>query len=197
MKRSVFAILLAALAAAVACDQGPAGPRVSTEPLSVRGWVLDVEGGPNAPFRTAETEGARKQHLFQATYVEVVNAPYVSGGIAENGSFLLLDVPPGKVTIVFSGPGAPAARLDMENVPGNADVYLPALLLKPSSVELTDPASVKVRVAAHIDTAQPAGLTAKIAGRPFAVVSTPLAQMSDRHDYPVPPAMRVPVATVK
>src|SRR6476659_7816647 len=74
---------------------------VSKEPVSVRGWVLDVEGsggGDNAPFRTVETEAARKMQLFQSMNIWVEGAPYISGGLAENGSFILLDVPPGNVT---------------------------------------------------------------------------------------------------
>jgi hypothetical protein len=192
---SAFIVLLLALAACT--NENPNTPRVSKEPLSVRGWLVDVEGGPSAPFRTAETEAARKAHLFQATYVEVVNAPYVSGGIAENGSFLLLDVPPGKVTIVFSAPGAPAAKLEMDNVPGNADIFLPGVLLKPSSVALTDPAAVKVRLAARVDKPRPTGLAATVAGLRIPVVDTPFAQMNDRHDYPIPPTTLVPIAKVK
>src|SRR5437763_504483 len=162
MMKRLLIVLLLALAGCT--NENPNTPRVSKEPLSVRGWLLDVEGGPSAPFRTAETEGARKAHLFQQTYVEVVNAPYVSGGIAENGSFLLLDVPPGNVTIIFNAPGAPAAKLEMNNVPGNADIFLPGLLLKPSSVALSDPAAVKVRLADRIDKARPSGRFATIAG---------------------------------
>ena len=194
---SHFAFILLLLALAACTNEHPNTPRVSKEPLSVRGWLVDVEGGPSAPFRTAETEAARKVHLFQSTYVEVVNAPYVSGGIAENGSFLLLDVPPGKVTIVFTAPGAPAAKLEMDNVPGNADIFLPGLLLKPSSVALTDPAAVKVRMAARVDKPRPTRLTATIAGLRVQVVDTPFAQMNDRHDYPIPPTTLVPIARVK
>ena len=190
-------LLVLALTLAACSNENPNTPRVSKDPISVRGWLLDVEGGPSAPFRTAETEAARKAHLFQATYVEVVNAPYVSGGIAENGSFLLLDVPPGKVTIVFSAPGAPAAKLEMDNVPGNADIFLPGVLLKPSSVALTDPAAVKVRLAARVDKPRPTGLAATVAGLRIPVVETPIAQMADRHDYPIPPTTLVPIARVK
>jgi hypothetical protein len=191
-------LLLLALLGAFACtDENPNIPRVSKEPISVRGWLLDVEGGPSAPFRTAETEAARKAHLFQSTYVEVANAPYVSGGIAENGSFLLLDVPPGKVTIVFTAPGAPAARLEMDNVPGNADIFLPGLLLKPNGVTLANPAEVKVRMAARIEKTKPSGAFATVAGLRVPVIDTPLAQMADRHDYPIPPTTLVPIARVK
>src|SRR5436309_6759261 len=194
MKRVLILLALLPLACT---DQNPSSPRVSKDPVSVRGWVVDVEGGPSAPFRTAETEAARKAHLFQQTYVEVVNAPFVSGGVAENGSFLLLDVPPGKVTIVFSAPGAQAARLDIDNVPGNADIFLPALLLKPNGVTLANPAEVKVRMAARIDKAKASGTFVTIAGLRVPVVDTPIAQMADRHDYPIPPTTLVPIARVK
>jgi len=195
MKRLLVAV---ALTLAACSNENPNTPRVSKEPISVRGWITDVEGGPSAPFRTAETEAARKAHLYKATYVEVVNAPYVSGGIAENGSFLLLDVPPGKVTIIFSAPGAQAARLDMDNVPGNADIFLPGVLLKPASVALLDdPKAVKVRLAGRVDKAHPTGAFATIAGLRVPVMETPIAQMADRHDYPIPPTTMVPIAKVK
>ena len=190
-----FLLVLALLAAA--CANEPTGPRVSKEPISVRGWLADVESGTTSPYRTAETEAARKTHLFQSTYVEVVNAPYVSGGIAETGSFLLLDVPPGKVTIIFSVPGTAVGKLEMENVPGNADIFIPALLLKPNGVMLTDPAAVKVRMAARVDKPRPSGLFVTIAGTRVPVMETPIAQMSDRHDYPIPPTTMVPIAKVK
>ena len=189
--------LLVVLAlAAAACSNEAKGPQVSKEPVSVRGWLLDVEGS-SSPIRTAETEAARKTHLFQATYVEVVNAPYVSGGIAENGSFLLLDVPPGKVTIIFSAPGAQSAKLEMDNVPGNADIFLPALLLENNGVTLAEPAAVKVRMAARIATVKPSGQFVTVAGARLPVLETPLAQMADRHDYPTPPTTLVPIAKVK
>jgi len=190
-------LLLLALAAIACSDDNPSTPRVSKEPISVRGWLLDVEGGGNAPFRTVETEGARKTQLFQAAYVEVVNAPYVSGGIAENGSLLLLDVPPGKVTIIFTVPGTVTSKLEMENVPGNADVFIPALLLKPNGVTLADPKSVRVRTAARVEKAKPNGQYATIAGVRVPVIETPIAQMADRHDYPTPPTQLVPIAKVK
>jgi len=190
-------LLLVAALALAACDQTPSVPRVSKDPVSVRGWVVDVEGSPSAPFRTVETEAARKTHLFQSTYVDIPNAPYVSGGVAENGSFLLLDVPPGNLAIIFTAPGAPAAKLDLKNVPGNADLYLPGLLLKKDSVAFTEPQNVQVRMAAHVDKPTPTGEYAMIGTLRVPVVNTPLAAMADRHDYPNPPAQLVPIAKVK
>jgi hypothetical protein len=188
------AILLLALACG---DSDPNAPRVSKEPISVRGWIVDVAGSPKAPFQTPETEAVRRMQLFQSIGVWVDNAPYVSGGISENGAFILLDVPPGNPVITFTGPGAPAARLVLQNIPGNADVLIPAMLLKPDSVTLLEPANVKVRLAVRVDHPTPTGLTANVAGLAVPVMNTPLAAMTDRHDYPNPPVSPKPLATVK
>ena len=191
-------ILLALLAAACGCGKEASGPRVAKDPISVRGWIVDVEGGENtASFHAIETESARKAALFRETNVWVENAPYVSGGVAETGAFLLLDVPPGNVTITFTAPGAPAAHLVLGNIPGNADLFIPAVLLKKNSVALLDPNSVKVRMAAQIDKSVPNGQFVTVAGVRFAVMNTPIVQMADRHDYPVAPATQQPLATVK
>ncbi len=182
----------------IACGApNPNAPRVSKEPISVRGWIVDVAGSPHAPFQIPETDAARKLELFKATSVWVDNAPYVSGGVAENGSFILLDVPPGNTTITFSAPGAPSAKLVLQNIPGNADVFLPAMLLKPDSVAFLDPKSLKVRLAARVSQPTPAGMTAHVAGVAIPVINMPIAAMSDRHDYPTPPGGPVPLATVK
>jgi hypothetical protein len=191
--------LLFALAA-IAC--GPShggGPVVSRQPISVRGWITDVEGGSSSTFKTVETEAARKYQLFQATNVWVDNAPYVSGGVQENGSLLLLDVPPGNVTINFAAPGAPDAKLVLQNIPGNADVYIPGLILKKNGVDFSDPAAVQVRIAAKIDKPRPTAQKAIVAGRRIPIVLAPLAQLSDRHDFPTPPGGGAgrPLATVK
>jgi hypothetical protein len=192
-----FLILFLALLP-LACGGKTAGPRVAKEPISVRGWITDVDGGENtAAFHTIETESARKANLFHETNVWVENAPYVSGGVAETGAFLLLDVPPGNVTITFTAPNAAAAHLVLGDVPGNADIFVPSMLLKKGSVVLLDPKSVKVRMAAQIDKETPSGKFVTIAGQRFPLMNTPIAQMADRHDYPMAPATYQPMAKVK
>ena len=197
MNANRFILILALLAASCGGGKEPAGPHVARDPISVRGWIVDVDSGPNNAYHTIETEAARKQNLFRGTNVWIENAPYVSGGVAETGAFLLLDVPPGNVTITFSAPGAPAARLVLGNIPGNADVLVPAIMLKRDGIALLDPASVKVRLAAAIDKAVPTGAFATVAGQRIPVMRTPINQMVDRLDYPTPPAMQAPLATVK
>jgi len=182
----------------VACSGSePNAPRVSKEPISVRGWIADVETSSDTRFRTRETEDARKIAAFQQTNVWVDNAPYVSGGVAENGAFILLDVPPGNVTIEFSAPGAPSAKLVLRNIPGNADVFVPALVLRSASVAVLDPKALQVRMAAHVDKPSPTGARAIVAGVAVPVMNTPFAAMADRHDYPNPPGAPAPLATVR
>jgi len=191
---ALFVLFLAA------CDGGNPGSsfkNLSMQPISVRGWIADVESPSNGTFHTVETEAARRAHLFQSANIWVENTPYVSGGIAETGAFLLLDVPPGNVTITFSAPGAPASHLVLQNVPGNADVLIPALLLKPNGVELLQPEAVRVRVGAKIAKARATGRSAIIAGKPVPVMEVPLGELIDRRDYPNAPGGPVPLATVR
>ncbi len=183
-KSSLLVLLL--LAIACGADSNRQASPLSKDPISVRGWIADVEGAPKAAYSTIETEQVRKLQLFQQTSVTVDNAPYVSGGVAENGSFVLLDVPPGNVSIVFTAPGAPQARLVLQRIPGNADVLVPALLLRKDGVALLQPAAVKVRMAAKIDKAVPSGATALVAGVTLPVTNTPISQMTDRRDFPNP-----------
>ncbi|HXA18260.1 MAG TPA: hypothetical protein VN380_14770 [Thermoanaerobaculia bacterium] len=197
MNAKRFILILALLTVACGGGNEPAGPHVARDPISVRGWIVDVDTGPNNAYHTIETEAARKQNLFRGTNVWIENAPYVSGGVAETGAFLLLDVPPGNITIMFSAPGAPAARLVLGQIPGNADVFVPAMMLKRDGVALLDPASVKVRLADNVSEAAPTGAFAIVAGQRVPVMRTPINQMIDRLDYPTPPTAQRPLATVK
>jgi hypothetical protein len=194
MKRLAVITLLA-----TACwGPKPGTPVVSKDPISVRGWILDVENGETTTYHTVETEAARKATLFQGTNIWVDNAPYVSGGVAQTGAFLLLDVPPGNPIIELTPPNGPTARLRMENVPGNADVYLPALILRKGAIVPADPAAVKVRVATRVPKEAPSGAFVTIGGQRIPIMNTPIAEMTDRHDYPTPPGGGVtPLATVK
>jgi hypothetical protein len=182
---------------AMGCSAEQSAPRVSRDPISVRGWIMDVERPVTAAYPTRETEAARRVQLFQATNVWVDNAPYVSGGVAENGAFILLDVPPGNPTITFSAPGAPAAKLVLQNVPGNADLIIPGIVLRRDSVALTDPKAVQVRMAAHISNPQVTAATVIVAGTPVPITNTPYSAMTDRHDFPNPPGTFAPLATVR
>ncbi len=190
MKRIICIVLLIL----AACSSEKPKPAVSKEPVSVRGWIEDVEGSAHASVPDLET--ARRTQIFQATSIWVDNADYVSGGVAENGSFILLDVPPGTLTIGFEAPGAEQARLVLQNIPGNADVLIPGLILKKNGAGVMKPEAVKVRVPARIDKERPTGKMAMVAGVQVPILDVPIAAMIDRHDYPKPEGFK-PVATLK
>jgi len=192
-------LLLLALLALACGRPEPGTPVVSKEPVSVRGWIADVDRPDNdGTFKTVETEAARRGAMFQSTNIWMDDAPYVSGGVADSGAFILLDVPPGNSTIEFAPPGGPVSRLRMENVPGNADVFLPGLILKDNAAGFADPSAVKVRLAARVAKETPTGAFAIIAGQRIPIVNAPIAQMTDRHEYPTPPSVGpAPLATVK
>ena len=166
--------------------------QISRQPLSVRGWVADVKDAQKG--ETFETEIARRQQIFQAASIWVENSPYSSGGIAENGAFVILDVPPGTATIGFNAPGAADARLVLENIPGSADVFIPDVVLEPGGATVLDPSKIQVRIARNIDAPRFTGQIARVAGYDVRVVEAPLSQFADRRDYPNPGGFR-PVAT--
>src|SRR5256714_9782568 len=196
MRRGLIFLAIIALACGKESTQRSTFAALSKEPTSVRGWIADVETKSSSDaFRTVETEAARRAATFQATNVWIDNAPYVSGGVAENGAFVLLDVPPGNVTISFSTPAIPLARLTLTNIPGNADVLIPGLIIKrDGSVAVEDPKALKVRVAAKRPLIK-TPMKTTVAGVPVVVTQVPIHSMIDRHDYLAPPS-NAPVATV-
>jgi len=194
MRRSALFLALIVLSCSKESTQRPTFAALSKDPTSVRGWIADVETRSSGEvYRTTETEAARRAAMFQAANVWIDNAPYVSGGIAENGAFVLLDVPPGDVIISFSTPTIPLARLPLMKIPGNADVLVPGLILKlDGSVGVEDPKALKVRVPVKLPP-----MKTTVAGVPVEPTQVPIQAMVDRHDYLMPPPTIAPVATVK
>ena len=168
--------------------------RLARDPVSVRGWILDVKGAKHA--EVADMEIARRTELFAASSVWVEDTEYASGGIAENGAFIILDVPPMQATIGFNAPGAETAKLILEGVPGTADVFIPDVILEPNGATVLDPKKIQVRLPADVPQQRATGKTAKVAGYTVPIVETPLNQMTDRREYPNPGGFR-PVAVVK
>ena len=183
-----------------ACGGKPAQStaQVSREPISVRGWIADIDDGSReGMYRTVETEAAKRTQSFQATNVWVDNAPYVSGGVSEAGAFVLLDVPPGKTAISFSAPGIPSANVIIENVPGNADVLIPGLILRKNGVSIADTKALQVRIAGNVGKPTATGAMAHVAGVAVPITRVPVNALLDRRDYPTPPGIGVPLATVR
>lgn len=194
MLRPMFMLSLFALLACGGEKKDSSIYELSNEPVSVRGWILDVKGAQHEQI--IDMELARRTQLFQSTSLWVESAQYASGGIAENGAFIVLDVPPRDSIIGFNAPGAQTARLVLKNVPGSADVLIPNLILEPNGATVLDPKLIQVRVPASISKARPTGKTAIVAGHTVPIIETPLGEMANRRDYPQPPGYR-PVAIVK
>lgn len=167
---------------------------LSRNPVSVRGWITDVKGARHE--QNIDMELARRTELFANSSVWVEKTQYASGGIAENGAFIVLDVPPQTSTIGFNAPGAENAQLVLQNVPGSADVFIPDIVLEPGGAKVLDPSKIQVRLPAEVPAPRPTGKTATIAGHAVPIVETPIAQMADRREYPNPGGFR-PVAIVK
>jgi hypothetical protein len=189
-------LLPALLFLTVACG----GDEPRRGPLSVRGWVEDVEASipPKGETRTLETEIARRSGLFSATSIWVENSQSVSGGFAQNGSFILLDVPSGNVTVGFNAPGAESAQLLMQDLPANADVLLPRLFIpRDGKVRVLDPSRIAVRLASSaVKAPRATGQTAIIAGHRVPVMEVPISALEDRREYPNPGGY-APLATVR
>lgn len=165
-------------------EPSPARPQLAKEPLSVRGWIADVEGASKGAVTTAETESARLIQQFQATNLWIEGNNFVSGGVAETGAFILLDVPPGNVTVSFNAPGAEDAKLVLQNVPGNADVFVPALMLKRGGSASLQQDGIRVRVPARVDKPRDTGRKAIVAGVTVPVWEAPYSAFGDRREYP-------------
>lgn len=171
------------------------GPLISNEPVSVRGWIADVANAPKG--EPPEVTIGRLTQMFNSTSVWVENAPYASGGVAGNGSFILLDVPPGTITIGFNAPGAETAQITLQNIPGSADVLIPAIILAPHGGTVFDPKAIRVRIpSTTVKKDQASGAFAVVAGHRVPVVTVPLGELVDRRDYPNPGGL-APVATVR
>lgn len=169
-------------------------PALIRNPASVRGWILDVKGAERSTI--PDVEIARRAQLFMSTSVWVENYEFASGGVAENGAFIVLDVPPDKAILGFNAPGAETARIALEGVPGTADVFIPDIILEPNGAKVLDPKKILIRLPAEVDKPTPSGKTATVAGYTVPIINTPFGQMADRRDYPNPGGLR-PVATVK
>lgn len=192
MRRIVLALLPFLL---VACDGSESLEKegrgsFKKGPISIRGWIAEIELGLKKPDNvfSVTTPGATavhfQQELFKETNFSVRDVPYASGGVAEDGSFIILDAPPGRVTIDMQAPGVPLVPLVLENIPPNADVFIPSIRLYPDRFELLEPQRVLIRVPSRGNQRKKAAEQAIVGGLRVDVWEVPLREMMDRRDWP-------------
>ncbi len=159
-------------------------------PISIRGWVAEIAVGDKKPegVISVTSPGAEVSHyqadLFKETNFSVRDVPYASGGVAKDGSFIILDVPPGRAVIDMQAPGVPLVPLVLENIPPNADVFIPSIKLYPDRFELVEPQRVLVRVPVSGTQRRKAAAQAIVGGLRVDVWEVPLREMMDRRDWP-------------
>lgn len=188
--------------AAAGCSAPKSGGATSHgSPVSVRGWIADVEMPPSDLMKVTDPylQIQRKYAMFRDTAISVEGVNYVSGGVAETGAFIMLDVPPGDSIINFQPPGLPDAQLKLRQIPGNGDVLLPGLIIKGTKVELFKPEAAMVRLPGSGTERKKLDIPAYVGDVRIDVWEVPLSEMTDRREYPtVTTRLAVPaIPTVK
>lgn len=199
-KLTVFlTILLVASSCATPEDDG-GGP--GKTPVSVRGYIAYIQLPPQEMMKVTDPIKAqqRMRQFLSDTNIYVVNMPFVSGSIAETGAFIMLDVPPGDVTVRFQPPGLQEAQLVIRNLPGNADVILAGLKIDGHSVSLIDPSKSVARIPIDGDVRRKLDINVYVGDQPIEVWEVPFNDLVDRREFPtgeekLPQEMVVP--TVK
>lgn len=174
-------LLLSACAAPENPGQGP-----GKTPISVRGWIAYIQLPPQELMKVSDPEQARRhmRQFMEDTNIYVVDMPFVSGSIAETGAFMMLDIPPGDVRIRFQPPGLPEAELLLRNLPGNADVLLPALKIENDQVTLMDPSKAVVRIPVDGGERRKVDSTVFAGSHEIEVWEVPFGDLVDRRDFP-------------
>ena len=162
-------------------------------PISIRGWIAGIDTGTPPPgdvFAVTSPDlkiSPYQSQLFQETNLSIEGVAYASGGVSDNGSFVVLDAPPGDVVLNFQAPGISLVQLRMANIPPNADLLIPAIQLHPDRVEILDPEGIAIRVPAPPRGERKQLDEKAIVGEHEVVVwQVPLRDMMDRRDWPVP-----------
>lgn len=193
MSRLVLNCFVLSCLLLVACEDSPerqAERERRRSPISVRGWIWDIEapapgaGGTMSVVNPAQAEYQRKQRLFSESNLSVVDVTYASGGLLDSGNFIILDAPPRELTVLFQTPVLGDHELPMSNIPPNADVLLPGIIIGKDGLRFAEPEKIRVRVPGP--ETRLTGEMAQIGPHQVPIEQMPVAQMSDRRDYPAP-----------
>lgn len=187
------AVALLSIIGLTACEQTPemdAERERRRSPISIRGWIWDVEAaapGMRGAFSVTDpvqAEGQRKTRILAETNLSLEDVDYASGALLENGSFIILDAPPRSVTVVFQTPVLGDHSVRLQNIPPNADVLIPGIIISETGLRIAEPERLQVRVPGS--QRRPTGQMATIGDHKVPIEEVPLAELVDRRDYPTP-----------
>lgn len=173
-----LAIICFVLPALLSCGESTPRHGLPKGPVSVRGWVARVDGVPNY---------GKNGYLYDLNaYVDGIER--VSGGVQDDGAFIILGVPPGESTVVFQAPGVEGAAIHFEGLPPKADILLPGIVISPEGVTIPHPELAKVRIANGRGTEiEQVESTTTANGVALPTFRVPIRELGDRLNYPVIP----------
>lgn len=173
-----YALLTLLVPALLFCGEPTPRGDLPAGPVSVRGWVSNVQGVPNY--------GEDGNFYDLNAYVEGIER--VSGGVQPTGAFIILGVPPGQSTIVFQAPGIEDAAIHFEGLPPRADVLLPGIVLTPDGASISNPDAARVRIPrGHQGEIEQIESTTTANGVTLPTYLVPTKNLGDRLNYPEPP----------
>lgn len=157
--------------------------QIVNHPVSIRGWIADVERTiPPGVSPNVIIQGNTLEDYIQQSNVYLKGGKLITGGLM-NGSFIMMDVPPGDATIVFQAPGIYQSPMTIHGIPPAADVVLSGVDITKHGTKLDDPSKALVRIAAKIDKMREIPSTTTINGVKIRTVEVPLVKMGDRMNY--------------
>jgi len=173
--------LLLTVCVIAACGEGEKSPRrPAQDPVSIRGWILDIEGipsdSPDLVFPSLNRSPI--QYVLEAN-AYIPDQQFVSGTI-ENGSFVMLDVANGDVTIMFQAAGIADSAMKIKGVPPSADLVLPGIVIGKERTYLIDPTKAMVRIPSNVAEVEEIPSTTFVNGDKVPTFNIPIKKMGDR-----------------
>lgn len=140
-----IAVVAGLCAVAIACssNSSPTTPsHTARAGATINGHVNGFSSSTNSPQHLGDSSSvaAPNRMIFSSnastTLTVTVNGTNITSNVDGNGNFQLTGVPPGDVTLMFSGAGANAS-ITLSNVPANAQISI-TVTLNGNSAKLED-----------------------------------------------------------
>ena len=181
MRNKLPLFLVTAVLVVSSCGGGETTTRRPAQnPISIRGWIMDIEGTPSDIPDVAfpAINRAPIQYILDAN-VYVPDQQYVSGTI-ENGSFVMLDVANGDATIMFQAAGIADSPMRVKGVPPSADLVLPGIVIGKEISYVADSRRAMVRIPSNVAEVEEVPSTTFVNDEKISTYNIPIKKMGDR-----------------